>query len=470
MVRVRVAPSPTGSPHVGTAYIAAINMLFAMANNGKMVLRIENTDKSRCNEKYEKEIFASLNWTGIKWDEGPDIGGSYGPYIQSARKEIYSDCIGSLIDKGFTYKCYCTQEDLMLAKSVNKKSGNFGYSGMCRNLMPEEIEENDKNNLRYVIRLKMPKSGHAEWNDAVKGKISFPYADVDDQILIKSDGNPTYHFANVVDDHYMRITHVFRGEEWISSTPKHLYLYKAFGWEKPEFGHLPLLLDTSGKKLSKRNSPTSIAYYKKIGIDPSALLNFLISISYNNDDQEIYNVEDLSSTFSINRINKSSAIFDIKKLYWMNKNRIAKEDFAEVKSKMLGWMEDSGIDQLIENAILRSSTVSDVLKLISSSLCGSPENYKNILNSTDEDLKSMYKESCIAFLNGVQDVEWSGNSIRDFAKEIAKDKNLDLKKHLIKPLFLSMYGSSTGLPVFKTMEVIGRDVVINRIKDFIKEL
>jgi glutamyl-tRNA synthetase len=274
-VRVRIAPSPTGDPHVGTAYMALFNLAFARHHGGKFILRIEDTDRKRSRPEYEQSIFDSLAWCGITWDEGPDVGGPYGPYRQSERTEIYKKYCQQLLDQGKAYKCFATSEELQEMREIAAAKGErSGYDRRYRNLSEAEINERIAAGQPYTVRLKVPLTGECEYHDAIKGRVTVPWSDVDDQVLLKSDGFPTYHLAAVVDDHLMEITHIIRGDEWMSSTPKHVYLYEAFGWTPPVFMHMPLLLGTDGKKLSKRKNPTSIFFYRDSGYLPEAFLNF----------------------------------------------------------------------------------------------------------------------------------------------------------------------------------------------------
>lgn len=294
-VRVRIAPSPTGDPHVGTAYMALFNLIFARSSGGKFILRIEDTDRSRSRTEYEENIYRALKWSGIEWDEGPDVGGPHGPYRQSERLDIYQKYCNQLLEEGEAYKCFTTPEELAEIREIaSKRGGRIGYDRRHRNLSPEEIAQREASGQSYVIRLKVPLTGECVYEDAVKGVCSAPWADIDDQVLLKSDGFPTYHLANVVDDHLMGITHVIRGDEWMSSTPKHILLYDAFGWEKPIFMHMPLLLGTDGKKLSKRRNPTSIFYYRDSGYLPEAFINFLTLMGYSMaDEREVYSLNEV---------------------------------------------------------------------------------------------------------------------------------------------------------------------------------
>ncbi len=326
-VRVRIAPSPMGDPHVGTAYMALFNLIFAKHHKGQFILRIEDTDRSRSRPEYEQNIYTALKWCGIEWDEGPDRGGPYGPYRQSERFEIYKEYADELLKQGKAYKCFCTEKELNEMRELAAKQGKSqqGYDRRCRNLTTEEVEQKEKSGLPYVIRLKVPLTGDCIYDDAIKGRMTFPWADIDDQVLLKSDGFPTYHLANVVDDYLMKITHVIRGDEWISSTPKHIMLYNAFGWMPPTFMHMPLLLGNDGKKLSKRRNPTSIFYYRDSGYLPEAFMNFLTLMGYSmTGDREIYSLDDIIKEFDYKRIGVSGAIFDVQKLDWVNQQYMLK--------------------------------------------------------------------------------------------------------------------------------------------------
>ena len=260
-IRVRIAPSPTGDPHVGLAYVTLFNYVFAKKYDGKVVLRIEDTDQSRSKASSEERIMASLRWLDLEWDEGPDVGGEYGPYRQSERKKIYREHVDTLLSKGFAYRCFCSEDRLKsLREEQKQKNARHGYDGKCRELDSAEAEARERNGESCVVRLKIPKEGKSSFVDELRGEIEFDVSQMDDQILLKSDGMPTYHLANVVDDHLMRISHVIRAEEWISSTPKHILLYTALGWEQPTFVHLPLLRNPDHSKISKRKNPTSVEF------------------------------------------------------------------------------------------------------------------------------------------------------------------------------------------------------------------
>lgn len=335
-VRVRVAPSPTGDPHVGLAYISLFNYVFAKKNNGKFILRLEDTDQNRARSSSDQMILSSLKWLGFKWDEGPDCGGPFAPYRQSERTAIYQEHAKKLIDKGAAYRCFCSSERLEQVRQEKRASGQIPkYDGFCRHLPAQESLSRSQGKEPFVVRLKMPTSGQIIFRDELRGEITIDAQQLDDQVLIKSDGFPTYHLANVVDDYLMQITHVIRAEEWIASTPKHVVLYDAFGWDKPQFIHMPLLRNLDKSKISKRKNPTSLNYYKRKGILPKALLNFLALMGWSYDgQQEIFSVEQMIEAFELNQISLGSPVFDLVKLTAINQSYIQMMSADEFVKKL----------------------------------------------------------------------------------------------------------------------------------------
>src|SRR5881296_1538183 len=319
-VRTRIAPSPTGDPHVGTAYVALFNYAWARRNGGQFVLRIEDTDRQRSHPSSERMIFEALRWLGLSWDEGPDVGGPHGPYRQSERTEIYRQHAEELLRRGGAYLCFCTPERLeALRAEQREKKLPSGYDGRCRSLPPEEARRRRAAGEAHVVRLAMPSEDSMVVADLLRGDIRFERPQMDDQVLLKSDGYPTYHLANVVDDHLMRITHVIRAEEWLSSTPKHVLLYQAFGWEPPVFMHMPLLRNADRSKISKRKNPVSLEFYERQGYLPEALLNFLALMGWSmSDDREVFRIDEMIEEFSFARVNLGGPVFDLQKLEWLN--------------------------------------------------------------------------------------------------------------------------------------------------------
>ena len=324
-VRVRYAPSPTGLQHIGGVRTALFNYLFAKSKGGKFILRLEDTDRTRYDEKYVKNLYDTMAWLGIKWDEGGDKGGEYGPYVQSERFELYKKYAQKLIENGEAYYCFCDAERLERIRKIQTENKMApGYDRNCRHLTPEEVQKNLAEGKPYVIRLKVPMEGKTVFHDHILGDIEWKNEDISpDPVLLKSDGFPTYHLANIVDDHMMKISHVMRAQEWIPSTPLHVQMYKSFGWEHPEFCHLPMVNGSDGKKLSKRHGSTSVNEFRARGYLPQAIVNYvaLLGCSYE-EGKEFYTLDELASSFSLEHLNKAPAVFDYKKLEYFNGNYI----------------------------------------------------------------------------------------------------------------------------------------------------
>lgn len=362
-VRTRIAPSPTGDPHVGTAYIALFNLCFARKHGGKFILRIEDTDQTRSTPESEQAIFDSLRWMGLDWDEGPDVGGEYGPYRQSERKSDYRQYAEQLIEKGHAFRCYRSPEELDELRIGLKEQGyNRALKPFDLELPASEIEQRQAANAPYVIRMKVPLEGKVEVKDMLRGTMELDWAMVDAQILLKSDGMPTYHLANVVDDHLMKISHVLRGEEWINSAPKHQLLYDYFGWDMPELCHLPLLRNPDKSKLSKRKNPTSINYYQRMGYLPEALVNYLGRMGWSMpDEREKFSLQDMLDNFDIQRVSLGGPIFDVEKLSWLNGMWI-REDLSceQLADRLHDWaLNKDYLMQILPHAQPRMETLSD---------------------------------------------------------------------------------------------------------------
>lgn len=355
-VRVRFAPSPTGFVHVGSLRTALFNYLFARHQHGKLILRIEDTDQTRYVQGAVENMIKVLAWAGLDYDEGPEKGGDFGPYYQSQRLDIYQQHVRQLLDADQAYPCFCSEERLQkMREDQAAKNLPIMYDGTCRHIPKDEALQRMQDET-HVIRLKVPSGKEAVVNDLIRGRVAFQTSLLDDQVLLKSDGYPTYHLANVVDDHLMHISHVIRGEEWLPSTPKHILLYEAFGWEPPQFAHLPLLLNPDRSKLSKRQGDVAVEDYQKKGILPEALINFVALLGWNRgDDQEFFTMDELVESFTLKRVNKAGAVFDLQKLEWMNGYYI--RNMAEERYLQIGleWMErlalDSGNQQTNKNIL-----------------------------------------------------------------------------------------------------------------------
>ncbi|MBN1307832.1 MAG: glutamate--tRNA ligase, partial [Chitinispirillaceae bacterium] len=343
-VRVRFAPSPTGYLHVGGARSALFNYLFAKRHGGTFILRIEDTDRNRFVEHALQEIYASLEWLGIIWDEGPAKGGSDGPYIQSQRLEQYRTHAARLLSEGRAYRCFCSSQRLQALKAEQEtKKGKLGYDGLCRTLPDREIRSRLASGAPYVIRFKIPSGRRVRFIDMIRGAIEYQSDLLDDFVLLKTDGYPTYHLANVVDDHLMRISHVLRGDEWIASTPRHVLLYEAFGWTPPSFAHLPVILSSGGGKLSKRKGAASVMDYKRAGYLPEALFNFLALLGWApGNDREKMRRDEMVASFSIEQISPKASVFDEKKLEWMNGLYMAECPVESLVREVIPLLEEKG--------------------------------------------------------------------------------------------------------------------------------
>jgi len=460
-VRVRIAPSPTGDPHVGTAYIALFNLIFARHFKGKMILRIEDTDQTRSRPEYEKNIIDALNWCHITWDEGPDIGGPYAPYRQSERTDIYRKYAYELVEKGKAYKCFATPEELTEMREVAAKQGKrIGYDRRYRNLSPAEIAEREEAGQSFVIRLKVPLTGECVFEDAIKGRITVPWADIDDQVLLKSDGFPTYHLANVVDDRLMKITHVIRGDEWMISTPKHILMYEYFGWTPPTFMHMPLLLGKDGKKLSKRKNPTSIFYYRDSGYLPEALVNFLTLMGYSMpEEKELYTLDEIIATFDPKRIGISGAFFDTQKLGWLNQKKLIEaipED--QLWNRLSDWsFNEAFMQKLMPLVHTRIRTFGDFIQLCDFFFINDLKITPELLlpKNTSPELTACLLQAAIWSMDAQED--WTGTGLETATHQIAEKFDVNHKKVVIPIFFAAIMGKHQGPPLFDSVTLLRKD-------------
>lgn len=352
-IRVRYAPSPTGLQHIGGIRTALFNCLFARAAGGKFILRLEDTDRTRYDPLFEQNLYDTFAWLGLRWDEGPDTGGPFAPYTQSQRTDLYQRYAKELLEKGRAYRCFCSAERLekVRAEREASHSSETGYDRHCRNLSGEESGNRAASGESFTIRLRIPLEGDGgepeftRFTDKLLGDIEWKNSDINpDPVLLKSDGFPTYHLANIVDDHFMEITHVLRAQEWLSSTPLHIILYQAFGWEPPVFCHLPMVMGQDGKKLSKRHGATSIDEFQRQGYLAEALINYtaLLGCSYE-EGKDIYTLEELGKLFTLEKLNKAPAVFDYKKLEWYNGHYIRSKTNKELAALGLPWAVEEGL-------------------------------------------------------------------------------------------------------------------------------
>ncbi|MGP4713945.1 MULTISPECIES: glutamate--tRNA ligase [unclassified Psychrobacter] len=471
-VRTRIAPSPTGFPHVGTAYIALFNLAFAKANGGEFILRIEDTDQVRSTKASEQMILDALRWVGLDWAEGPDVGGPRAPYRQSERADIYKDHAQKLLDSDHAFRCFCTPEELDAMRAEQMARGETPrYDGRYADLPRTESDKMVADGKPFVIRMRVPKDGVCKVEDMLRGTVEIPWEQVDMQVLLKTDGLPTYHLANVVDDHLMEITHVMRGEEWLNSAPKHQLLYEYFGWEMPVLCHMPLLRNPDKSKLSKRKNPTSITYYRDAGVLPEALLNYLGRMGYSMpNDEEKFTLDEMIASFDIQRVSLGGPIFDIEKLYWLNSEWLRALTPEELKNKILDWANNS--DKLTAMA----AAIQPRIELLSDAVNWGGFYFQNLPEITSEDFvhKTLTPEQIMEILQltlwQLEALpEWSEDNIYAIVKGMAAA--LDIKmRDFIAPFFIAIAGSSSSTPVMNSMWIIGADMTMTRLRHAIDVL
>jgi len=478
-IRVRFAPSPTGYLHVGGLRTALYNYLFARKNGGVFVLRIEDTDRTRYVEGAVENLIDTLNWCGLKYDEGPQLGGNYGSYIQSERLEIYKKHIQILIELKKAYYCFCTPERITeLRDSQQKVNQQTKYDKLCLHLTQNEIEEKLKNNLPHVVRLNIEIDKKVIVEDIIRGKVEFDSNLLDDQVLLKGDGYPTYHLANVIDDHLMKISHVIRGEEWIPSTPKHVLLYDAFSWEKPVFAHLPLLLNPDKSKLSKRQGDVAVEDYRSKGYLPESLVNFVALLGWNPGiEQEIFSLGELVELFSIDSVNKAGAVFNIEKLNAFNFEHLRKKDDREVlrilkellvKSKYSNHaLGDDTLLQIIEAMRPRISFVKDIID-------NSPYFFEPPESYDQEVVKKRWEEDTPNYLRTLAEEYSRLNTPSKDDYEKALHKAAETcgvgNGKLIHSLRLALSGVGGGPGLYDILFILGKEESIKRIYTAIERI
>ena len=478
--RVRFAPSPTGYLHIGGLRTALYNYLFAKHLNGKLILRIEDTDRKRFVEGAIENLIDTLNWAEIKFDEGPGIDGNFGPYLQSERLKIYKELVEKLVAEEKAYYCFCTPERLEKLKEEQQKQKlpQAKYDKHCLNLNKSEVEEKLKSQIPFVIRLNVKPNQKIIFTDVIRESVQFDTENIDDQVLLKSDGYPTYHLANVVDDHLMGITHVIRGEEWLSSTPKHIILYDYFGWEKPVFAHLPLLLNPDKSKLSKRQGDVAVEDYRDKGYLKEALINFVALLGWNyGDDKEYYEMDELIEKFSLERVHKAGAVFNLEKLNWLNFEHLRRkpDDVVlqwlkeEIRKSELSFKSFSD-DYLIKVISAMKERVSFVKEYLTKSLYffEAPNQYE------EQNLKKRWKEDSAELLGKLsQKFEQINNpSKEDYEKaldELSVQLNIN-KGKLVHPLRIAVSGIGEGPGVFDIITILGKEETLKRINTALQKL
>ncbi|GAC1420017.1 MAG: glutamate--tRNA ligase [Candidatus Velthaea sp.] len=465
-VRTRVAPSPTGDPHVGTAYVALVNYAFAKQHGGQFLLRIEDTDQARSTRESEAAILASLRWLGLSWDEGPDVGGPHGPYRQSDRSEIYAHHAAQLLAAGKAFRCFCTPQrldEMREAQKIAKQPPR--YDGHCLALSATVSQQRATAGELFTVRLKVPDHGKVSVNDLRRGPIEFEWSTVDMQVLMKSDGLPTYHLANVVDDHLMQITHVIRGEEWVSSAPKHLLLYDYFGWAPPAFMHLPLLRNPDKSKLSKRKNPTSILFYERMGYLPEALLNFLgLLFAGSVEGHEVMSLPELVERIDLQKISLGGPVFDVPKLDWLNGQYLRAITPAQLVERTQSWGFDRDrIAKIVELAHARIERLSDLGLLTAFFFAGRLPVTKDQFADGKLDLDTARRALALAMWQFDEERAFDKTTVERVLKALGE--KLEVKfRDLARVYYIAMTGSPTSVPLFDAMAVLGRDICRERFR------
>ncbi len=466
-VRTRVAPSPTGDPHVGTAYIALFNYCFARQHGGQFILRIEDTDQLRSSRQSEQQILDALHWLGLCWDEGPDIGGPAGPYRQSERAALYQQYAEQLVAAGHAFYCFASPEELEQMRHEQEARGERPqYDGRGLKLSSDEVAARLAAGEPYVIRMKVPGEGSFRFNDHLRGEVEIPWETVDMQVLMKRDGLPTYFLANVVDDHLMGITHVFRGEEWLPSAPKLYLLYQYFGWTPPVLGHMPLLRNPDKSKLSKRKNPTSILYYQRMGYLPEALLNYLGRMGWSMpDEREKFSLEEMIAQFDISRVSLGGPIFDPVKLDWLNGLWIREnlnDDQLIARLKEWAFNEDY-LRQLLPHARGRIERFSQLAPLLNFMYSGLLPLEQPQFAGLGIDLEQMRKQLTFTswLLDNLRD--WNKEVIFEQLKALAKGMNIKMKEFM-PPIFMAIAGTTSTLSITDAMQILGPDLSRARLR------
>lgn len=477
-VRVRYAPSPTGHLHIGNARTALFNYLFARHHGGKFIIRIEDTDVKRNVAGGEENQLTYLKWLGMDWDESVDVGGNYGPYRQTERLDLYRPLVQDLLDRGLAYRCYCTEEELEKEREEQMARGETPrYSGKCRHLTPEQLAAYDAEGRQYSIRFRVPEGRTFTFDDLVKGTISFESDVSGDFVIVKKDGIPTYNFAVVLDDHLMNITHVLRGEDHVSNTPRQLMIYDAFGWEPPVFGHMTLIVGENHKKLSKRDESVIqfIEQYDQLGYLPEAMFNFIALLGWSPEgEEEIFSKDELISIFDANRLSRSPAVFDTNKLAHLNNHYIKNADPARIASLAIPHLQRAGklpaelspeqqawAEALVALYQEQMTAASDIVEL--------SELFFRSELSLDEEGAAVLAEPQVpgvlaAFLGKVEGLaEFNVENIGASIKEVQKETGTK-GKGLFMPIRVALTGQMHGRDLNQTIYLLGRDKVIDRLK------
>lgn len=463
MTVTRIAPSPTGDPHLGTAFVALMNASYAHKMGGKFLLRIEDTDRARSTPASEKAILDSLAWLGLTWDEGPDVGGPNGPYRQSDRLDIYTHHINALVDDGHAFPCFCTKDDLDTMRASQRAAGKPPrYDGRCAHLSADAVKRHIDAGKPHVIRMHIPDSGACTFTDALRGDVTFNWSEIDMQVIRKSDGWPTYHAACVIDDHLMGVTDVIRGEEWIPSTPKHILLYRYWGWDIPTFHHLPLLRNPDKSKLSKRRNPTSITHYKAMGYLPDTLATFLLAFAVRGVEDADLSRKTAQDAFDLSTLSLAGPVFDVSKLDWLNGKLLRAMDGDAFKTTAKDWLK-ANLNDILDLAQDRITTMSDIMSLAGFLYKGSLGLTKDTL--MDGKLDEATLASALAHLSiGLEKTDWTDEALADTLKKVADIESIPFK-HLVRHLYITFTGSPHSLPLFQSLALMGKDMARLRLSD-----
>ena len=485
-VRVRYAPSPTGLQHIGGIRTALFNYFFARANGGKFILRVEDTDRERYSDESLEDLYSTLEWLGIKWDEGPVVGGPYGPYIQSERFDIYREYAQRLVDEGKAYYCFCTPERLeeLRKEQAASKSEYQGYDRHCAHLSDSEIKELLRQGIKPVIRFRVPTEGKTTFHDILMGDITRRNRDISpDPVILKSDGFPTYHLANVIDDHLMKITHIMRAQEWIPSGPLHVLLYQAFGWEVPQYCHLPMVMGKDGQKLSKRHGSTAVRDFRAKGYLPEAIINYVTLVGWSLDGEtEFFSKDDLEKCFTMEGIHKAPAVFDYKKLDWFNGQYIRQADNARLSSLIAPYLEEAGyvskpltdsdkalVEKIVPPVKERMKVLSDVVPLTAFLFEDNAVTDKAIYIAKGSDEtktgEALRKGSCILLsgLKGGEKEEVIEEKLSSLAAELGIKVN-----GVFQPIRVAITNSTVSLPLFDSIRLLGMDETEKRLARAVK--
>ncbi|MBV2134628.1 glutamate--tRNA ligase [Pseudomonas sp. MAP12] len=471
-VRTRIAPSPTGDPHVGTAYIALFNLCFARQHGGQFILRIEDTDQLRSTRESEQQIYDALRWLGIEWDEGPDVGGPHGPYRQSERGHIYKQYSDELVAKGHAFPCFCSAERLDAVRAeqmANKETPR--YDGHCMHIGPQQAQQRVAAGEAHVVRMKVPTEGVCVVPDMLRGEVEIPWDRMDMQVLMKTDGLPTYFLANVVDDHLMGITHVLRGEEWLPSAPKLIKLYEYFGWEQPVLCYMPLLRNPDKSKLSKRKNPTSVTFYQRMGYLPEAMLNYLGRMGWSMpDEREKFSLAEMIEHFDVSRVSLGGPIFDVDKLSWLNGQWLRELPLERFAAEVQKWaLNPQYLMQIAPHVQNRVETFSQLAPLAGFFFMGgvspdaklfehkklSPEQVRQVLQLILWKLEALR--------------QWNKDNITAIIQKVAEHLGLKLRD-LMPLIFPAISGQASSVSVLDAMEILGPDLSRFRLRQAVELL